>query len=133
MNLMEKLSPVIAERKKSKFAHVLLSTFFFAAVALRCQGEESSVGNIWSALSSTTISGYVDTSVSFSNTNASAHGFAGIWIGIITDRNSTNRIELYFIVDEIGNFAGRGMNYDRTLGSEQLEGTLDRDGIAKIG
>ena len=85
------------------------------------------------ALSSTTISGYVDTTTIFSNTNAAAPGFAGTWIGIVTDRTTTNRIELYVVVDEVGNFAGRGMNYDRTLGSDQIDGTLDRHGRARIG
>jgi hypothetical protein len=36
-------------------------------------------------------------------------------------------------VDEVGNFAGLGMNYGRTLGSAQFEGTLDKHGRARIG
>ena len=111
----------------------LISAMIFLWVASRCAGEESVPGSLLAVLSSTTISGYVDTSASFSNTNASAHGFAGTWVGIITDRTSTNRIELYVVVDEIGNFAGLGMNYDRTRGTAQFEGTLDESGRARIG
>jgi hypothetical protein len=110
----------------------LVLVLIISTAASRCEGEEKLTA-VQSALSSTTISGYVDTSVSFSNTNAAAPGFAGTWIGIATDRTSTNRIEIYVVVDEVGNFAGRGMNYDRTLGSDQLDGTLDRHGRAKIG
>ncbi len=119
-----------------QLVRALILTFIFTCVALRCEGEES-ISPVQSVLSSTTISGYVDTSVQWNlntiNTNASAPGFAGTWIGIITDRTSTNRIELYIVVDEVGNFAGRGMNYERTLGSDQFEGTLDRHGRARIG
>jgi len=111
----------------------LILTFTFTCVASRCEGEES-MSAVQNALSSTTISGYVNTTAQWnSNTNAAAHGFAGTWIGIITDRTSTNRIELYIVVDEVGNFAGLGMNYDRTLGSDLFEGTLDRHGRARIG
>ena len=112
--------------------HALLLTSIFSCTESRCQGEETVTGPL-TVLSSTTISGYVDTSVIFSNTNASAYGFAGIWLGIITDPTATNRIELYVVVDDLGNYSGLGMNYNRTLGSSQFEGTLDRHGRARIG
>ena len=83
--------------------------------------------------SSTVVSGYVDVSVVFSGPSTSAPGFAGTWVGIVTDRSSTNRIEFYLLVDEYGNFAGRAMNFDRSLGSEQFDGTLDKHGKARIG
>lgn len=129
------LAPVSLEAHVMKILQLLralILAFIFSCVASRCEGEEKMTA-VQSVLSSTTISAYVDTSASFSNTNASAPGFAGTWIGIITDRTSTNRIELYIIVDEVGNFAGLGMNYERTLGSDQFEGTLDRHGRARIG
>jgi hypothetical protein len=115
-----------------QLVRALILTLVFSCIVFLCEAEEKMTA-VSNALSSTTISGYVDTSVSFSNTNAAAPGFAGTWIGIVTDRTSTNRVEIYVVVDEVGNFAGRGMNYDRTLGSDQLDGTLDRHGRARIG
>ncbi len=115
-----------------QFVRALILGFIFSCVALPC-GAEESITTLQTTLSSTTINGYVDTSAIFSNTNASSHGFAGTWIGVVTDRTYTNRVELYIVVDEVGNFAGRGMNYDRTSGSDQFEGTLDKHGRAKIG
>ena len=116
-----------------KILRTLLSMSVLTGFVLNCQGEEKVVGSVLSVLSNTTISGYVNTGLHFSNTNVPARGFAGTWIGIATVRASTNRIELYFVVDESGNFAGRGMNYERTLGSNQVEGRLDRHGQAIMG
>jgi len=118
--------------KLSQPVYALILGVLLSYAALRCQGDEK-ITAVSNALSSTTIGGDVDTSVCFSYTNASVRGFAGTWIGLLTDRTATNRIEGYVIVDEAGNFAGRGMHYDRTLGSDQFEGTLDRFGRAKIG
>jgi hypothetical protein len=115
-----------------QLVRALILALIFSAAASRCEGEEK-VTALQSALSATTISGYVDTSASFSNTNAAAPGFAGTWIGIVTDRGATNRIELGVVVDGVGNFAGLGMNFDRTLGSDLIEGTLDQHGRARIG
>lgn len=111
---------------------VILLVVSLVRVAFTGVAEETS-SPLLTSLSSTVISGYVDVSASFSNTNASAQGFVGTWVGIITDRTSTNRIEFYIVVDENGNFAGRGMNFDRTLGSAQLDGTLNENGKARIG
>jgi hypothetical protein len=119
--------------KKLPILRALILTSIFSCVASRCEADER-LSAVQSALSSTTISGYVDTSTHRnSNTNASAPGFAGTWIGILTERTATNRVEIYVVVDEVGNFAGRGMNFDRTLGSAQIEGTLDRRGRAQVG
>jgi len=115
----------------------LILAFVFSYGGSQCEGDEK-ISTIDSVLSATTISGYVDTSAQWNlntnvNTNAAMHGFTGTWIGIVTDRTSTNRIEIYVLVDEAGNLAGRGMNFDRTLGSDQIDGTLDSRGKARIG
>jgi hypothetical protein len=107
-------------------------TVCFVLTVFICKAEEN-VTPLLTTLSSTVISGYVDASAVFSNTNASAHGFAGTWIGTITDRSTTNRAELYVVIDENGNFAARAMNFDRTLGSGQLDGTLNDSGKTRIG
>ena len=103
-----------------------------SAIPFKVAAEETEVP-LLAVLSSTVISGYVDVSAVFSGPNTSAHGFAGTWVGIVTDRSSTNRMEFYLLVDEKGNLAGRAMNYDRTLGSEQIDGILNENGKAKIG
>ena len=110
-------------------ALVLLVLSLFSNVTSRAEESSGSV----TPISSTTIGGYVDTTASFANTNASAHGFAGTWIGIVTGRASTNRVEFYLRVDGNGNFSGRGMNFDRSLGSDQLDGTLNENGKARLG
>ena len=103
----------------------------FLAQPVTCPAEETAVPLV-TDLSSTVVSGYVDVSVVWSPSNGSAHGYAGTWVGIVTDRSSTNRIEIYLVVDANGNFSGRFMSFNRTLGSDQFDGALDKKGRAKI-
>ena len=115
-----------------KNLRTIFLAIFLVRSAFTCGAEETTT-SLLTSISSTVVSGYVDVSAIFSNTNASVHGFAGTWVGIITDRKSTNRIEFYVVIDENGNFASRGMNFDRTHGSNQLDGTLNENGRARIG
>jgi len=112
----------------------ILGVIILATFLVRTSSAEESTTRPLTSLSSTVISGYVDTSILWSSeSSTSVQGFAGTWIGVITEQKATNRIEFYIIVDENGNLAGRGLNFDRNLGSDQLNGTLNKNGNVKIG
>lgn len=120
---MMKLAPL--------FRRLVLAAFLCRSILI-CAAQEENLTPLTTGISQSILSGYVDvTAVWIPQTPVT--GFAGTWMGIVTDRSSTNRFELFLIVNEEGNFVGRGLNFDRTLGSEQLQGYLNRNGRAKIG
>lgn len=55
--------------KTSKFTTALATISAVALLSARCRAEESSFNSIQTALSSTTISGYVDTSLEWTHTS----------------------------------------------------------------